>query len=149
MKNEFDGLNLDSGSRSERLKDGGAVVVGKDIGKDKRHFSNKVSLPSFPFSSFFVFVLMLLICFAFIRSFMGLEPLYFSSFLDILSKSPSVSFSLQIPTTFLGDWGFLNFLRDLIQVSIQILNFLIFIVNGLVNALIYLFYFIENFFGIV
>lgn len=145
MKDEFDGLNLDSGSRSERLKDAGAVVVGKE----KRHFFNKVSLPSFPFASFFVFVLMILICFAFIRSFMGMEPLYFSSFLDILAKSPSVSFGLQIPTTFLGDWGIFNFLRDLLQVSIQIINFGIFIVNGLVNALIYLFYFIENFFGIV
>ncbi len=94
-------------------------------------------------------VLGLLICVALIRISFGREPIYFSSLLEIISSAPTINFSFVIPTTWLGDWGFLNFLRDLISSSIQIINFLLYIVNGMVNALSFVFFFISGLFGLI
>ncbi|MBQ8429137.1 MAG: hypothetical protein IJX30_03465 [Clostridia bacterium] len=57
----------------------------------------------------------------------------FSAFLEYLSDFPSISLGWEIPSLSVDWTGILEPIADFINLNIKILNFLIFIVEGLVN----------------
>lgn len=98
-------------------------------------------------------LLSIVVCFLIIvalaRALMGQEPIYFSSFLEGLANAPSTTFALSMPKLYIdADWGIFEFFRNLLNSFGSIIQLLLFIVNGLVNLVSYLLYFVGFFFGV-
>lgn len=62
----------------------------------------------------------------------------FTSFLDMLTnvKTPSIPF-VNFSFTVLGDWGVFNFLRDFLNVFVDLFNVILFLVNGIISLFQY------------
>ena len=68
----------------------------------------------------------------------------FTSFLDMLTnvKTPSIPF-VNYSFSALGDWGVFNFLRDFLNVFVDLFNVILFLVNGIMS----LFQYVVSFLG--
>lgn len=100
-----------------------------------------------------VFGLLIILCIAsFIlqqQSNPNATPLTFTALLKSLENVPSVSIPfINVGMIQLGDWGLFNFLRDFIKLLIQIPNVLIFLINGVMNLVSYVIYFMSLLFGV-
>ncbi len=68
----------------------------------------------------------------------------FTSFLETLSNSPTLSIPIfNISTFVLNDWGVFNWLRDFISVFMSLINIIIFFANGVLSVLSYIVYFLQ------
>ena len=100
------------------------------------------------FKNLFLYIIIALLIIILIRTILGItEPFNLDSFLQILSSSPTIEFNTSI-TSITGDWGIFEFFKNLLNNTIDIINFLINAVNMLVNFLIFVGYFLYNFFEI-
>lgn len=67
----------------------------------------------------------------------------FNSLLDIIGNAPQISLDwLDWTEISFGDWGILNPLRNLLSTLIDLVNVLCFLGTGLVQAVLYLLYFL-------
>lgn len=66
----------------------------------------------------------------------------FTSFLDMLTniETPTIPF-VNYSFTTLGDWGVFNWLRDFLNVFVDLFNVILFLVNGIIS----LFQYVTNF----
>ena len=131
------------------LDNGGANTNLSKI--DKMHFEASNDTAN-GFSSMYrvlSIVLSLLIVVALMRSLLGFQPIYFSSFLESLSQSPTVDITLSMTDlTIVGDWGLFDFLRNFINLFTGVISLLSFFATGLINLVLYLLYFSRFLFGI-
>lgn len=68
----------------------------------------------------------------------------FSSLLAVLTEVPTVQIPfLSTVITNLGDWGIFNFLRDFFQTILSVLDVFIFLINGFINIMLYVVYFMR------
>lgn len=45
-----------------------------------------------------------------------------------------------------GDWGIFDFIRDMINGFMDTINFLVFLISGLIQVVVFMFYFVRMFF---
>lgn len=68
----------------------------------------------------------------------------FTSFLEMLTnvKTPSIPF-VNYSFSSLGDWGVFNFLRDFLNVFVDLFNVILFLVNGIMSLFQYVVSFVS------
>ena len=80
------------------------------------------------------FVIALLVLFIIYRIASNSSALTFTSFLDYLNNVSSSTIDLKFVIELIkDDWGFFNFLRNFINLSVSVINFAIYLVGGLIN----------------
>lgn len=77
------------------------------------------------------------------------QKITFSSLLEILADSPVISFDWvesfrEISIT--SDWGWFNFLKDFLNLIIEVFGFLLYIVDGLIQVVAYIVYLFRSLF---
>lgn len=74
----------------------------------------------------------------------------FTGFLEMLTSVPDISIPFINAGIIqqLGDWGIFNFLRDFLNIFIDLLNIVVFLCNGIVQINLYVIYFLRWFFGV-
>lgn len=71
----------------------------------------------------------------------------FSYIIQVVQNTPNITTSLVLPDISIGsDWGFLNFLRDIINNITGLVSFVAWIVVNLIQLAIYLIYFVKSIF---
>lgn len=71
----------------------------------------------------------------------------FSTLLNLIETCPTFDFTVAFIQDITADWGAFNFIKNIINVSINAINFWIFIGQGFVNLLSFVFHFLGFFFG--
>ena len=89
-----------------------------------------------------IFIILLL--FVIVGALRNQELFTFKGLLELLQNAPQISLEwLNWETINLGDWGLFNFLRDFFNFFIEIINILAFAGTCLMQALLYVLYFIK------
>lgn len=89
-------------------------------------------------------ILSFLLIFAVVGALRNQEIFTFRGFLDLLQNAPQIDLSwLNWETINLGDWGLFNFLRDFFDFCIDIINVLAFAGTCIVQAILYVLYFVK------
>ena len=96
-------------------------------------------------------VFMLILMAALLRKLSGGSSIpTFTSFLEMLTSVPDISIPFINAGIIqqLGDWGIFNFLRDFLNIFIDLLNIVVFLCNGFIQINLYVIYFVRWFFGV-
>ena len=116
----------------------------------KQTFTDSKTTRTFNGAAFiFAIIAVFLIAVSMIRNFTGAstEPLTFRALLEILSTCPTFSFgSFAIPSLSLPEW--LSFLEFALNITIQIINIIVWIVGNIGNFISYLAYFAYHLLGL-
>lgn len=89
-------------------------------------------------------ITIILLFFAIVGALRNQELFTFKGLLDLFQNAPQIDLSwLNWETINLGDWGLFNFLRDFFNFFIEIVNVLAFAGTCIVQALLYVLYFIK------
>ena len=82
------------------------------------------------------FVIALLVLFSLYRIASNSSTLTFTSFLDYLNNVSASTIDLKFVIELIKeDWGFFNFLKNFINLSISVINFAIYLVGGFINLI--------------
>lgn len=95
--------------------------------------------------SIFKVLIAILIGVALVRVLSGNEIISFQTLLEYLGNAPVVNMPFKFfnDLTIVGDWGLFNFLKDFFNLTTGVVSILVFLATGLINAIIYLTYFIR------
>ena len=102
---------------------------------------------TFGFFKILFFVLFIFMVFDVIYS--NDRVITFSSLLEGLADSPVISSDWVTnfaDLTISSDWGIFNFFRDFLNLNVRIISFLLYVVNGLVQVVVYFTYLMRTFF---
>lgn len=99
---------------------------------------------AYPNLSIFKLIISIFVCIALFRVLSNLEMFTFEGLLQSLSELPRINFTFTnvIDLTISGDWGIFEFLRNVINGSVTIINLLLWLASLLLQGVRWLYNFI-------